>query len=210
MAGRKCETRPGGQPDGSSHMALGWMGARAKYSLRGGNYRSHIVRSHKTSATFKASERFFWIRRPLHSASAYLTQSGALMRKLLYASGYRFAQKSASKQESEIRLNQSRQSLTSTAGVNVVIGLFDRIFFAETARQRHPPAGAPELAVFRRPCGWDGNPRRDPSSKPSRETRACPGARRCQTLSKVCHSALHRSKRTISPSRAPRASPGFR
>src|SRR6185437_6709848 len=83
LADPKCETRPGGQPDGSSHMALGWMGARAKYSLRGGNYRSHIVRSHKTSATFKASERFFWIRRPLHSASAWLTQSGLAAKAFL-------------------------------------------------------------------------------------------------------------------------------
>jgi hypothetical protein len=56
---RKRKTRPGGQPDGSSHMGAwgGWALAPDTASL-GRDYRSHLVKSRQGSRTFNAVSIF--------------------------------------------------------------------------------------------------------------------------------------------------------
>jgi hypothetical protein len=57
---RKRKTRPGGQPDGSSHMGAwgGWALAPYTASM-GRDYRSHIDWSRKGGRTFKPIDGFF-------------------------------------------------------------------------------------------------------------------------------------------------------
>jgi hypothetical protein len=56
----KRKTRPGGQPDGSSHMGAwgGWALAPNIASM-GRDNRSHIIWSRKAGRTFKAAVRIF-------------------------------------------------------------------------------------------------------------------------------------------------------
>ena len=60
MRRRKRKTRPGGQPDGSSHMGAwgGWALAPYTASM-GRDYRSHIDWSRKGGRTFKPAGGFF-------------------------------------------------------------------------------------------------------------------------------------------------------
>jgi len=57
---QKRKTRPGGQPDGSSHMGAwgGWALAPNTASM-GRDYRSHLYLSRKGGRTFKPDANFF-------------------------------------------------------------------------------------------------------------------------------------------------------